>query len=153
MNVKAKWILVAFVVGLLASAGAVLYFVYRPASSTIADLREQSDRAAQQYRAEIAEYTDLLSTARGRAGELASALEQAVGEYRSAIERIAGLEIQSRSLQELIGKVQESSGRASEYNRAIRDEAEAALGELRKYRAALAAGPGDSGERDPPAED
>ena len=153
MNVKAKWILVAFAVGLLVGAGAVLYFVYRPASATVADLREQSDRAAEQYRAEIAEYSDLLSTARGRAGELAEDLGRAAEEHRAAVERVGELENQARSLQELIGEIQESGGRASEYNRAIRSEAEGALGELREYRATLAESPGDSGERDPPAED
>ena len=69
-----KWILIAFAVGLLAGAAVVLFALYRPASATIADLRKQSERSAEQYRAEIAEYSDLLAEARGRAGELAEDL-------------------------------------------------------------------------------
>jgi len=153
MNVKAKWILVAFAIGLLVGTGAVLFALYRPASATITDLRAESDRAAEQYRAEIAEYSDLLSTARGRAGELAEDLGRAAEEHRAAVERVGELENQARSLQELIGEIQESGGRASEYNQRIREEATAALGELREYRAALESSSGDSGERDPPAED
>ncbi|MBA7551522.1 hypothetical protein ES705_44064 [subsurface metagenome] len=150
---KLKWYLAIFLIGTIIGAGAMLYFVYRPASTVIADLRAESERAAEQYRTEIAEYSDLLSTARGRAQGLAEDLARAAKEHRAAVEQVGRLEDQARSLQELIGEIQASGGRASEYNRAIRDEAEGALGELRKYCAALAASLGYSGERDPPAED
>jgi len=153
MNVKAKWILGAFAIGLLAGAGVVLYTLYSPASTTITDLRAESERVAEQHRTEIAEYSDLLTEARGRAGELAEDLARAAEEHRADVERVGRLEDQARSLQELVGKVQESSGRASEHNRAIRNEAESALRELREYREALELGSGYSGERDPPAED
>jgi len=150
---RVKWILLAFAIGLLVGAGTVFVFMLRPSSATITDLREQSERAAEQYRAEIAEYSDLLNTARGRAGELAEDLGRAAEEHRAAVERVGRLENQARNLQELIGEIQESGGRASEYNQRIGEEATAALGELQEYRAALAGSPGDSGERDPPAED
>ena len=148
-----KWVLIAFAVGLLVGAGIVLFALYRPASATITDLRKQSDRAAEQYRAELDSYTGLLAEARGRAGELESDLARAAEEHRADVERVERLEDQARSLQKLIGEIQDSGGRASEHNRAIRGEAEAALGELREYRAAIESSPGDSGERDPPAED
>lgn len=153
MNVKAKWILVAFAIGLLAGAGAVLYFVYRPVSAAIIELRAESERAAEQYRAELDSYTGLLAEARGRAGELENDLARAAEEHRADVERVGRLEDQARNLQELIGEIQESGGRASEYNQRIGEEATAALGELQEYRAALTGSLGDSGERDPPAED
>ena len=150
---KIKWYLAALLLGAVLGAGIVLFALYRPASAAIADLRAESDRASEQYRTEVGEYTDLLAEARGRTGELENDLAQAAEEHRADVERVGRLEDQARSQQELIGKVQESGGRASEHNRAIRGEAEAALGELREYREALTASSGSGGERDPPAED
>lgn len=153
MNVKAKWILVAFAVGLLAGAGAVLYFGYRPASTTIADLRAESERLSRQYRDELDSYTRLLSTARTRVTELTEDLRRADAAYRDAIDGAERLENQIRGLQELVGEIQESSGRAAEYNRAIRNEADTALGDVHRLRGILVKYRPSSGERDPPAED
>ena len=148
-----KWILVAFAVGLLFGATIIYFGMRHSSSATVAELREQYEQAAEQYRAELTEYNNLLNAAREGAGKLAEDLGRAAEEHRAALERVEQLEDQARDLQELIGEIQESGGRASEYNRAIRGEAEAALEELRGYRAALAGSPGDSGERDPPAEE
>jgi len=150
---KIKWYLVAFLIGAILGAGIVLITLYCPSSRTIADLRAESDRASQKYRAELDRYTGLLAEARNRAGELAEDLGRATEEYQAALERVEQLEGQARDLQELIGEIQESGGRATQYNQRIRGEAETALESLREYRAALAAGLDGGGGRDPPAED
>lgn len=143
---KIKWYLAAFLVGAILGAGAVLFFMLRPASTTITELRAESDRAARQYQDEAAKYSDLLADARGRAGELAEDLARATEERRADLEGAARMEDQAQSLQKLIGEIQESDERASGYNRAIRDEAESASVELREYRETLEGSTGSGGE-------
>lgn len=150
---KIKWCGIAFAIGAVLGAGLVLFTLYRPASATITELRDESDRAAEQYHEEVAEYSDLLAGARGRTEKLAEALGRAEEEHQADIERVARLEEQAHDFRAFIGAIQELGGRASEYNQAIRNEAESALRELQEYREAVESSPGYSGERDPPAED
>lgn len=134
---KIKWYLIVFAVGFIIGAGVVLGFMFRPASVTITELRDESKLAAKQYRTKTTEYNNLLGEAGGRISQLAKDLGRAAETRREDLERIEYLEAEARSLAELIINVQESSGRSYEHNRGIRTEADSALGELREYRETL----------------
>lgn len=152
MNVF-KRILVAFVVGAILGAGVVLYFSYHPASATIADLRAESERAVEQYRAEVTEYSDLLAAARGRVEELAESFATEEADHQRSIDRVGRLEDRIRELESIGLAESEAYSRALEYNRSIGDEAAAALRELREYSAAFAGSLDDSGKKDSQSED
>ena len=153
MNVKAKWILVAFAIGLLVGAGAVLYFVYRPASATIVELREQYDRDSSIYRRALSYNIGLLEAA-GRRAETA---ENLAGLVQAEVERLAGEsrlnERRFRELTDRFGGIEESNLRVEELNRRIAEEATRGLAEIRGFGENLPEDSGNGSERDPPAED
>lgn len=142
-----KWCAITFLVGAILSAGAVLYFVYRPASITITDLQRKSKQLSEQHRIEADEDSKLLKEARETIEGLANDLARAGLIYQETIDGVKQLEDQVRSLEESNTKIQESSGRASEYNRSIRGEAENALRDLRGFRRDLAEDASSNGAR------
>ena len=150
---NAKWILVAFLIGAILSAGIVLYFVYRPASATIAELREQHDRDSAIYKRALHDNLGLLEAARGRA-EIA---EDLAGRVQMEVARLTGEaqdnERRFRELADRFDGIEAGNLRAEELNRRIAEEAERGLGEIRSFGRELPADSGDSPERDPPAED
>ena len=153
MNVKAKWILVAFAVGLLAGAGAVFVFMLRPATNTVAELREQYDRDSAIYRRALSYNIDLLEAA-GRRAETA---EDLAGRVQAEVERLAERarhnEQRFRELTDRFDGIEAGNLRAEELNRRIAEEATRGLEEIRGFGEDLPGDSGDGGERDPPAED
>ena len=129
-----KWCAISFLVGAIISAGAVLCFMYRPATITIADLQRESKQLSEQHRIEADEDSKLLKEARETIEGLADDLARAGVIYQEVVDGAKQLEDQVRGLQESNTKIQESSGRASEYNKSIRGEAENALRDLRSFR-------------------
>ena len=153
MNVKAKWILVALAISLLAGAGAVLYFVYRPAHNTVAELREQYDRDSAIYRRALSYNIGLLEAA----GRRAKAAEDLAGRVQAEVERLTERsrynEQRFRELTDRFGGIEESNLRAEELNLRIGEEAARGLAEIRSLGENLPGDSGDGTERDPPAED
>jgi len=153
MNVKAKWILVAFAIGLLVGAGAVLYFVYRPASATIVELREQYDRDSSIYRRALSYNIGLLEAA-GRRAETAEDLAGRVqAESERLTERARRNEQRFRELTDRFDGIEAGNLRSEELNRRIGEEATRGLKEIRGFGENLSGDSGDGSERDPPTED
>jgi len=153
MNVKAKWILVAFAIGLLVGAGTMLYFVYHPAHNTVAELREQYDRDSAIYRKALSYNIGLLEAA-GRRAETA---EDLAGRVQAEVERLAERarhnEQRFRELTNRFDGIEAGNLRAEELNRRIGEEAARGLEEIRSFGKSLSGDSGDGTERDPPAED
>jgi len=153
MNVKAKWILVTLTVGLLAGAGAVLYFVYRPASATIVELREQYDRDSAIYRRALSYNIGLLEAACGRA----ETAEDLAGRIQVEVTRLAGEaqdnERRFRELTDRFDGIEEGNLRAEELNQRIDEEATRGLEEIRRFGEDLPEDSGNGAERAPSAED
>ena len=144
------FIIILVLCGIVGGYYAIKYitFLFRPSASAISDLRTYSERAAEQHRAEIDDYKLLLSEANGRISDLRADLEgeraarrEDVARAWRAERRAEAAEIEARSLRDLDREIREADRRAAGYNQQIGDEAEAALRELREYRAALEGGP------------
>lgn len=153
MNVKAKWILVAFAIGLLVGAGAVLVALYRPASATIAELREQYERDSAIYRRALSENLSLLEAARGRAETAEDLAGRIQAEVERLTERARSNEQRFRELTGRIGEIEEGNLRAEELNRWIAEEATRGLEEIRGFGESLSGDSENGPERTPPAED
>jgi DNA repair exonuclease SbcCD ATPase subunit len=150
---EAKWYFIMLAIGNLLGAGLTLLFVYRPASATIAELRQESERLSGLHRAELDDYSELLKTTRSRVAELTDTLGAAEDANRAALDRAIRAEKQAQDIQKLIGQIQDSGERSSELNHSIRGETEDALGELRSLRGFLAENYTGGGEEGPSTED
>jgi hypothetical protein len=148
-----KWILIAFAIGLLVGAGIVLVALYRPASSTIAELREQYERDSAVYRRALHGNIGLLEGARGRA----EAAEDLAGRVQAEVERLKERarhnEQRFTELADRFGEIEAGNLRAEELNRWIAEEAARGLEEIRGLGENLPGDSGDGPERAPPAED
>ena len=102
MNVKAKWILAALAVGLALGAGAVLLFLYRPASAAARELRERAEAADRELAAALADNHRLSR----ELGDRIRDLEEALGRERTAgqraLERARRSEERARDLAEVV---------------------------------------------------
>jgi len=148
-----KWILVAFAIGLLVGAGAVLYFVYRPASATIAELRERYVRDSAIYKRTLHDNLSLLEAACGRVETAEDLSGRIQAEVERLTERALYHEQQFRELADRFDDIEAGNLRAEELNRRIAEEAKRGLEEIRGFGKNLPGDSRDSPERDPPAED
>ena len=152
-----KWniVVVVGIIIMLAIGGwfgvKAVYGLFISDDSAISTLRTYSERAAEQYRAEIDDYKRLLGEARGTIGDLRADLNRERAARREDVarawraeRRAEAAEIEARSLRDLDRTIRTADRRAAGYNQRIGDETEAALQELREYRAALEGGAGDS---------
>lgn len=160
MSVKVRWLFVALMAGAILGAGAVLYFIYRPASSTIDKLLADAETVSRQHGEKIAEFGREVGEITVRAESLERLLREE-RETRRRIEerarrtenRAARAESRADELESIIRRGGEAGGRAIELSIEIAEENRLALDELRHYRETLEISSGNSAERNPPAED
>ena len=150
-----KWIIVGALVLALIVGGIYaydrLYYLFK-SPAVIANLRAESERAAEQYRIETDEYNRLLRESRGRIKDLEADLAREETARKKDIDRIGRLEDQVKSFRKLDNEIQASGDRVVGHNQSIGSEAARALQELREYRAALAGSAGSIDSRDTDAE-
>jgi len=137
---NAKGILISIGGGILLGVCLVYFVFYRPADQRAAEYRRRAEQIDRELTVALADYQRSRDEFAGRIGELESTLsrERAAGDR--AVERTRRAEARTGELAERLRGLSEASGRVEGIAGTIRDETDAALGDLETLRRLLEGG-------------